>query len=377
MKSWVFGAVAALSLWAVTSCKKSQCQGAERCACYANETCNDGLECRSNVCVNLDGSSGSGSGIDREACKACAEESCETEHDACVASSGCQDIIDCLLGCGSDANCLADCNKGTSTDANSKSLAYQSCAFSQCVSDCVYDGPSGNGGSSGGVASAGGAAHGGSSSKAGSSSSSGSGGSAAMELVSGTNWLSLIADAAPGDMGINGELGIDGVFYAYADPCASATMQWDAVSRCVSGELCFSENGANWGVAIGFDFNSVSEVKHAWNATAVAAQGLAWEITSPFQTALQVWVQNMDPSFGGTCSATSCSINGPPDGTSAATYDGQFLFSQMVKDNWGGTGISYVFDPTNISSLQFKIPPATDSLSTSYLFCVARLGVVR
>jgi hypothetical protein len=379
MKSWVLGAAAVLSLWAVVSCKKSQCQGAERCACYANETCNDGLECRSNTCVDLDGSSGgsSGSGIDTEACKACAEQSCEAEHDACAESSGCEDIIDCMLECGSDANCLAGCNKGASTDANSKSLAYQSCAFSQCVSDCVYDGPSGSGGSSGGGASAGGAAQGGSASKAGSSSGGGSGGSAPSELVSGTNWLTLVADAAPADMGINGKLGIDGVFYAYADPCATATMQWDAVSRCVSGELCFSENGVNWGVAIGFDFNSVSEVKHAWSATAVAVQGLAWRVTSLFPVPLQVWVQNMDPSFAGTCSTTSCSINGPPDGTSSASSTGQFLFSEMVKDNWGGTGISYAFDPTNISSLQFKIPPATDSLSTSYSVCVAQLGVIR
>jgi hypothetical protein len=282
-----------------------------------------------------------------------------------------------MLDCGTDANCLAGCSKGASTDANSRSLAYQTCAFTECVSDCVYDGPSSSGGSGSGGKSTGGAAQGGSGNKAGSSSGGGSGGMPAGELVSGTNWLTLVGDAAPSDMGVNGKLGIEGVFYAYADPCATTTMQWDPVSRCVSGELCLSENGVNWGVAIGFDFNSVNEVKHAWSASAVSAQGFAWGVSSLFPVPLQVWVQNMDPSFAGTCSAASCSINGPPDGTSSASPNGQFLFSQMVKDYWGGTGMPYVFDPTNISSLQFKIPPATDSLSTSYLLCIEQLGVIR
>jgi hypothetical protein len=340
------------------------------------------LECRSNTCVDLDGSSSggssSGSGIDTEACKACAETSCKSEHDACEVAAGCDAIVECLLGCGSDANCLADCNKGATADAISKSLTYQSCAFSQCVDDCVYKAPSGSGGDGAGGAAAGGAGRGGSTGKAGNGSGGSAGGTAPAELTSGTNWLSLVADAAPGNLGLNGKLGIEGVLYAYGDPCATATLQWDAVSRCVSGELCLADElGTNWGVAIGFDFNSVEEVKHAWSATAVAAQGLAWNVSSPYPLPIQVWLQNMDPSFGGVCSAASCSINGPPDGTSAAAKSGQFLFSNMMKDYWGGTGITYTFDPTNISSLQIKIPPATDSLSTSYSLCVDRLGVLR
>lgn len=53
--------------WACGSSGDTNCKtGAETCSCYDNGTCNDGLECRSNVCVeavtgNSAGSSGSGS----------------------------------------------------------------------------------------------------------------------------------------------------------------------------------------------------------------------------------------------------------------------------------------------------------------------------
>jgi hypothetical protein len=369
----------------VSSCgEKSQCQGAERCACYANETCNQGLECRSNLCIDLSPSSSGGTsasaGIDTAECEACAKKGCPTEADDCKASTGCQAIIDCILGCGSDGNCLAGCDKGATAGAISASLQYQSCAFSKCVSECVYKAPSseGDGGDSASGPATGGAAHGGSASQAGRNTGGSSGGTAPVELTTGTNWLTLVSDAAPSTKGINAKLGVEGVFYAYADPCAMPTMQWDSVSRCVSGELCLGDDlGTNWGVAIGFDFNSVSDVKHAWNATAAGVQGLAWKTHSPYAYPMQVWVQNMDPAFGDVCSAASCSINGPPDGTSSASPNSQFLFSGMMKDYWGGTGTTYTFDPTRISSLQIKIPPATSSLDTSYSLCVDGLGVIR
>ena len=39
------------------------CQGAERCACYPNQTCNAGLDCLSNLCVSLTSGSGGVNGI--------------------------------------------------------------------------------------------------------------------------------------------------------------------------------------------------------------------------------------------------------------------------------------------------------------------------
>ncbi len=380
-------ATAALAWALVASCSSDEtarCMGAEHCACYGNGTCNDGLDCRSRVCVNLNSTGfedAGGGGVDVEACLSCAESTCSTESSACKAASGCDDIIQCMIRCGKDATCLSKCNANASADANAKSLAYQACAFSRCANDCLYSGTSGTGGGggmgSGGKGGAAGVANGGRSGNAG---TTGTGGSAVVELTSGINWLGLSAEAAPPTMGPNGKLGINGVFYAYGDGCA--TVSWDAVGRCISGDLCMA-SATNWGVAIGFDFDNTGDTgsppntKVAWNASSVGVTGFAWETRSPLTFSFQFWVQNMDPSWNGQCSAAECSINGPPDGTSSASQDGQLLFSQMVKDNWGGTGTAYAFDVANISALQFKIPGATISTETGYMLCIDRLGVIR
>lgn len=207
----------------------------------------------------------------------------------------------------------------------------------------------------------------------------GSGGSSASTTpMPGVNWLTLVGNGAPSSEGVNGALGVEGVFYAYGDPCATSTMQWDPDSRCLTGDLCLADStGTNWGVAIGFDLDNRSEVKHAWNATTAGVTGFAWSLSVSAPTQVQFWVQNMDPAYGSTCSAMSCSIAGPPDGRSVAGPSGQVYFSSMEKDDWGGTGTDYLFDPSRISSLQFKLPAARDSLATSYQMCVDGLGVIR
>lgn len=398
MSRWSFalasavGSLFVLGLWSCGS--KDKCQGGERCECYANATCNEGLECRSNQCVSTSnsGSGATSSGIDYEACASCAQKTCKAEYDACQAASGCADIVECAIGCGSDAHCLAGCSTVPSADVGEKIAAYEQCALSDCLDDCVYvPGPSGSTGGSGGSAASGGATQtGGKSSTGGAGNNGGKsqGGSAAggnsnvgdppREPTSGTNWLSLDGAAAPSVLGVNGKLGIEGVFYAYGDPCSTASMSWNPATRCLEGDRCLSgETGENWGVAIGFDFNNVNDTKHAWSATAAGVTGFAWKVTGSLVPALQFWVQNMEPSFMGTCSAASCSIDGPPDGTSNASTSGQLTFAGMVKDYWGGTGTSYVFDPANISSIQLKIPAATISSNTAYSVCFEQLGVLR
>jgi hypothetical protein len=286
-----------------------------------------------------------------------------------------------MVRCGKDAACLSKCNANASADANVKSLAYQACAFSRCASECLYSGSSGTGGV-GGVGTGGRGGNSGASTggRSGSAGTPGTGGSSVVELTSGINWLGLSGDAAPSTMGLNEKLGINGVFYAYGDGCA--TMNWDGVTRCISGELCMV-SAANWGVAVGFDFNNTGDTgtppntKLAWNAAAYGVTGFAWKTRSALTYSFQFWVQNMDPTWNGRCSATECSINGPPDGTASATLDDQLLFGEMVKDNWNGTGTTYVFNVANISALQFKIPAATNSLATGYLLCIDALGVVR
>lgn len=57
--------VAALAAPTLTACgsNNSCAAGYEGCPCTVESTCNDGLECRSSLCVSLDASTGGGSGV--------------------------------------------------------------------------------------------------------------------------------------------------------------------------------------------------------------------------------------------------------------------------------------------------------------------------
>lgn len=193
-------------------------------------------------------------------------------------------------------------------------------------------------------------------------------------------WLTLEADRAPGAAGANASVDIDGRFYAYADACAE--LHWDASTRCVSGKLCepgFSYE--NWGIAVGFDFRTSgpdampADAKLLWDPRQVAAKGIAWRFsgTAP---GVQLWVLNMDPQFGDACDAMTCEIAGPPDGTRSATLSGELAFASMEKDDWGGQGERYTFDPARVHALQIKLPAVVVG-AASFDFCIDALGVLR
>lgn len=232
-------------------------------------------------------------------------------------------------------------------------------------------GRGGTGGASttGGVAASGGAATGGAGTASG-----GSGGQGLPKV----DWLTFVGSDAPSGQGVNGSLGINGVLYAYADTCA--TLNWNAQTRCASGKLCEPANGANWGIAVGFDFRNTGpggtppDTKQLWNPNDVGALGVAWEISGTAPS-LQIWVLNMDPIWGGQCNTMSCDIAGPPDGIWTPPRAGQLLFSNMEKDDWGGSGIPYVYDPAKVHALQFKLP-AIIAGAASFSFCVEGVGVI-
>jgi hypothetical protein len=193
-------------------------------------------------------------------------------------------------------------------------------------------------------------------------------------------WLSLDGSAAPSSDAGNAALGIQGAFYAYGDGCA--TLVWDETTRCASGNLCTAgADYENWGIAVGFDFHATGssgeppDSKLVWNPDDVGVRGVAWRIRGA-APGRQVWVLNMEPTFHGTCSVMTCEIAGPPDGAAAPALAGQLLFEEMIKDNWGGRGIPYRYDPAAVYALQFKLP-AINVGSASFDFCVDALGVIR
>lgn len=341
-------------------------------------------------------------------------------------------MLECLSGCdGMDATCTQECG-ATAVESLASAQLYLVCAMTTCMDACLRsaeatgaDGlagalglgvdlgtggsaesagggtgapeptPTGGSetsaaggsidpGSTGGVPSVSTGGQGGtggtvSAGTGGVSISTGGAASGGSSAGGGTNWLSIVEDWADPATPPNDTLGISGVFYAYADDCA--LLSWDPVTRCVSGTLC--EPGAdyaNWGIAVGFDFRNTGEngdppdTKLLWDPAAVGAKGVAWRITGS-APGLQVWITNMDPTWGGVCTADDCAINGPPDGTASASLSSSLLFDNMDKDDWGGSGTVYAFDPTAILALQFKLP-AVVAGGLDYSFCIEQLGIV-
>ena len=134
-------------------------------------------------------------------------------------------------------------------------------------------------------------------------------------------------------------------------------------------------------VAVGFDLNVTPAsgeppiTKLVWDPRDVGVKGFAWRIRGEAPAA-QLWVLNMDPQFGGACPEETCEIAGPPDGNDAIALDGHLLFTSMNKDDWGGGGVPYDFDPGLVHALQLKLPTVR-ARGESFDFCIEALGVVR
>jgi hypothetical protein len=194
-------------------------------------------------------------------------------------------------------------------------------------------------------------------------------------------WLSLQGSEAPASDVPNRDLRVAGRFYAYADDCAE--LHWDEASRCAVGQLCDPLGGENWGIAVGFDFNNTGEegvpanAKLLWDPRQVGALGVAFKIGGQARAPrLQLWVLNMDSVWSGECTAMTCEIAGPPDGRRLLPLEGELWFDDMRKDDWGGAGVRYDYDPAAVYALQFKLP-AIEVGPASFSFCVDALGIIR
>jgi hypothetical protein len=351
---------------------------------------------------------GGGSSYDRTACLVCGASKCPTQASTCASTDGCPGLLSCTLGCSlTDSSCTSSCGAGSNADASSAAQAYAACAFLQCPAACIPSlsgsgGGSGAGGSDTTVGGSGGSTGGMAPSTGGTAPSTGgmapstggmapsTGGVASSTggmaptggtggLVSGVNWLTISEDWADPADAPNGALNISGALYAYGDSCASLT--WNPVTRCASGTLCTpGASYQNWGVAVGFDFHNTGangtppDTKMTWNPATVGAVGVAWSVSGA-APGLQLWMLQMDPVWNGQCSAASCEIAGPPDGTPTPTLQGQLRFTNVVKDDWGGSGTNYVFNPAAMQSLQFKLP-AVVAGGQSFSFCVDKIGIV-
>ena len=147
--------------------KKSQ--GSEGGACYPNMTCDSALICRSNLCVSATNTSAGGGGgnlptVDINKCLGCGKDSCTAESDACDATNGCTDVLQCRLDCANNAACANSCNvSALDADGLSKVGEYISCVVLECASECTVTTTGGTGGAQGTGGSTGGSTGGGTS----------------------------------------------------------------------------------------------------------------------------------------------------------------------------------------------------------------------
>lgn len=117
--------------------------GVEGGSCYGNGTCDDGLACYSDKCVNPDapGPSTPAAGFDIGDCLDCGDDSCAAEAEKCNGAGACGTLLSCALDCAGDVSCASNCATTTSVTAEEQSamVAYQSCLVTQCLDACTPD----------------------------------------------------------------------------------------------------------------------------------------------------------------------------------------------------------------------------------------------
>jgi len=394
----------------VSACGSSNKEGTEGEACYANGTCNAGLTCLSNTCVDADGGDGDGEGsggdanlpsVDFDACFECGDAACPAERDACDAANGCSELLECTIGCGEDITCKSGCSVAGLTpqelaDAGSAVASYMTCAVVACLDECTPQLDTGSGGSSSGGADpgsggaddgSGGKASGGNSTGGRSSGGSSSGGAPNLDGV-------LIFDGVGVGVGSE-EFEIDGGFYILEDSVTDGELiaepeyhtdldPLDSVAEpstlelsdypCVSGsvaQVVDAEGGlcetntdaceweAYWGGGIALTLDSTDE---SWDADAVGVTGFSFIVSGSTSGApLRFVVEDTD--------GEQFCVDGVRTGSSVSID-----FSDLEHECWQPT--SQNLDPSKIRSIAWQFVPNASEPFPIGEFCVDSLSVL-
>lgn len=404
-----FSLLGAFGIWLVSACSSAK-EGTEGEACYSNGTCNAGLTCLSNTCVDADGGDGDGSGgkanqpsVDFEACFACGDAACPSQRQSCDGTAGCPELLECTIGCGDDVSCKSGCSVEGITaqelaQASTAVANYVTCSVQACSSECVPDvglgtGGSGDGtgGTGGGDDGAGGRASGGGNSTGGRSSGGSSSGGAPNDI--GT----LVFDGEGVGVGAE-DFGIDGGFYILEDsvkdgeeiedpaghtdldpldssvePSSFELSDYPCVSGTVAqvldpdGYICETNSDdcdweAYWGGGIGLSLNIVEEVAVAWDADASGVTGFRFNVAGAIDGApLRFVVEDTD--------GEQFCVNNVAAG-SLVTIE----FSDLDHECWDPT--NQQLDPTKIKSISWQFVPNASTAFSIDEFCVNALYVL-
>lgn len=393
-----------------SACGSSNKEGTEGEACYANGTCNAGLTCLSNTCVDADGGDGDGDGsggdsnvpsVDWDACFGCGDAACPTERETCDSTPGCPQLLECTLSCGNDVTCSGGCSVEGLTPqelaaAGSAVTSYTTCSVTSCLDECTPQVDTGSGGSnSGGSDSSsggnddgsGGKSSGGNSSGGRSSGGNSSGGAPNQDGVQ-------IFDGTGVGVGSE-EFAIDGGFYILEDsvtdgaliaepeghtdldpldstdepstlelssyPCVSGTL---AQVVDADGLICETDTDAcewesYWGGGLALTLDSTTE---SWDADAVGVDGFQFSLSGSIDGApLRFVVEDTD--------GEQFCVDGVRVGSSVRVD-----FSDLEHQCWQPTSMN--LDPSKIRSIAWQlVPNASQSFAIEQL-CVDNLFVL-
>lgn len=412
--------IGSVSIWVIGACGSSKSEGSEGAACYPNGTCDTGLACLSNTCVNpTSGAGGSGNGaggsgnfpsVDLEACFACGDVACPSEKQACDDAPGCSEILECTVGCGDDITCKSQCSvSGLSADeltqAGLAMGAYTTCSALSCLSECSVQlgtggGSAGTGASanSGGAENSGGASAGGSTSggagNTGGSPSGGAGnstggstGTAAVMIFDGDG-----VGAGSEDHGIDGgfyiledsvkdgELVADTLIHTDLDPLDSSAEPSDftlSTAACVEGVVAVVTDadgyscelndadcvwGDLWGGGIGLSLKIVDEEAVAWDADAAGVTGFRFEVSGSIGgVPLRFMLEDTD--------GNQFCVNNVAVGSTVSVS-----LSSLKHNCWDPSNLA--LDRTKIKSISWQFVPDASSSYTISNFCVDSLYVL-
>jgi hypothetical protein len=73
-----------------------------------------------------------------DACSNCAQDSCASDENTCLASSACESVMQCMTACDGVVSCKNACESsaGTAKSATQDADAFASCLSAKCADEC-------------------------------------------------------------------------------------------------------------------------------------------------------------------------------------------------------------------------------------------------
>ena len=341
LKWWLVSLVLVVGVWFATACNAASpaedcAAGKERCACGAEDTCDAGLACRSNKCVNLgldSSSSGGAAGADGQSAAGGASGATSGGSEATSGGSG-----------GSGGVGGAATNGSTNGSAGSTTAAEGSTGGSGGAST------SGSGGAS--TSASGGATSGTTTSGAASTTASTTSGAGCTVVAS--DFLEPVSDNLSFEVPSSlGEFAGHWTLYGDGTGVATITLTSNSVPGGTNSVTCNTSGFSDWGgclMVFGTPLDLTNRGRNALHFWARAATSYAIRVN--------VSDRNSDLAGGVCVIGEECTQNccydhyGAEFSANQAWTEYIFRFDELARVN--GNGPDAAFDPSYLREIGFR-----------------------